>query len=59
MPRAKKNAVPFNIKMDKDVADKLNAYCEALGASKTAVVEKAVNEYLEGKEKLLGQGKKT
>lgn len=47
MPRAKKNAKPFSIKMDIDVYERLEAYCEKSGQSKTLAIERAVNMFID------------
>ena len=47
MPREKKEAKNFACKFDKTIFDKLEDYCRLSGQSKTAVVERAVEKYLE------------
>lgn len=46
MARAKKNGEFVNCKIRQDIADRLNAYSEETMIPKTAVVEKAIEEYL-------------
>lgn len=46
MARAKKNGEFINCKVRQDIADKLNAYSEKTMIPKTAIVEKAIAEYL-------------
>lgn len=46
MARAKKNGEFVNCKIRQDIADKLNAYSEKTMIPKTAIVEKAIEEYL-------------
>lgn len=46
MARAKKNGEFVNCKVRQDIADKLNAYSEKTMIPKTAIVEKAIEEYL-------------
>ena len=47
MPRKKKDYANVGIKMAKTVSDKLDKYCEESGMSKTAVIERAVNRYID------------
>lgn len=47
MPRAKKEAENFSCKIAIDVYRKLEEYCRVSGMSKTAVVEKAVERYVD------------
>lgn len=46
MARAKKNGEFVNCKVRQGIADKLNAYSEKTMIPKTAIVEKAIEEYL-------------
>lgn len=48
MPRAKKESVNFSCKLAIDICKKLEEYCRISGMSKTAVVEKAVERYVDG-----------
>lgn len=47
MSREKKEAKNFACKFDKAIFDKLEDFCRLSGQSKTAVVERAVEKYLE------------
>ena len=47
MPRLKKDYRPFSIRMAADTYDRMNNYCEETGVSKTAVIERAINMYLD------------
>lgn len=47
MARAKKNGEFVNCKVRQDIADRLNAYSEETMIPKTAIVEKAIEEYLD------------
>ena len=47
MPRDKKDAKNFACKFDREIFDKLEEFCELSGQSKTAVVERAVEKYVE------------
>lgn len=46
MPRAKKEAENFSCKIATDIYKLLQEYCEVSGLSKTAVVEKAIERYV-------------
>ncbi len=47
MPREKKDAKNFACKFDREIFEKLEEFCELSGQSKTLVVERAVEKYLE------------
>lgn len=47
MPREKKEAKNFACKFDKAIFDKLEEFCRLSGMSKTNVVERAVEKYVE------------
>ena len=47
MPREKKDAKNFACKFDRVIFEKLEEFCELSGQSKTMVVERAVEKYLE------------
>ena len=47
MARDKKDAKNFACKFDREIFDKLEEFCELSGQSKTAVVERAVEKYVE------------
>ena len=47
MPRAKKDGKFVNVYMEKSIADAADRYSEKTGVSKTKVIEKALEEYLE------------
>ena len=51
MPRAKKEGTYLNIKLRQDLYDRLAAYCAESGMPKTAVTEKALEQYLDKKMK--------
>ncbi|MDI9242945.1 hypothetical protein [Fusibacillus kribbianus] len=61
MPRPKKEYTHLNIKLDKEVSDILDAYCEETGATKTAAVEIAVKRcfasYVQNDDVETGTGK--
>ena len=47
MPREKNEAKNFACKFDKGIFDKLEDFCRLSGMSKTNVVERAVEKYIE------------
>ena len=47
MPRAKKESENFSCKIAIEINKKLEEYCTVSGLSKTAVVEKAVERYVD------------
>ena len=47
MPREKKNARNFACKFDGEIFERLEEFCSLSGQNKTAVVERAVDKYLE------------
>lgn len=47
MPREKKESKNFACKLDIEISEKLDEFCELSGWSKTTVVERAVKKYLE------------
>lgn len=56
MARPKKDAKILNIKLDREINEKLEKFCEESGQSKTVAVErflnKCLNEYFEKPEDL-------
>lgn len=47
MPRIKKESRNFACKFDKEIFERLEEFCQLSGQNKTAVVERAVQKYLE------------
>lgn len=47
MARPKKESHPFSIRMEKEIYDKLVAYCEDSGQPKTLAIERAVNRFID------------
>ncbi|MBQ8934108.1 MAG: ribbon-helix-helix protein, CopG family [Lachnospiraceae bacterium] len=47
MPRQKKDAQPISLKMDKSTFERLEAYCERAGQSKTVAIERALNKMID------------
>lgn len=46
MPRQKKDAKILNIKLDREIYEKLENFCEESGQSKTVAVERFLNKCL-------------
>lgn len=47
MPREKKDAKNFACKFNREIFERLEEFCKISGQNKTAVVERAVEKYLE------------
>lgn len=47
MPRVKKDAKTLNVKLDRQVHEDLERFCEETGMSKTIAVEKVLRKYLD------------
>lgn len=47
MPREKKDSKAFGCKFDREIFERLEEFCQLSGQNKTAVVERAVEKYLE------------
>lgn len=47
MPRPKKDNKAMSIRIDRTVFDRLEAYCEASGQSKTLAIERALSMYMD------------
>lgn len=46
MPRIKKDAVPFSIRLDRNVSQQLDNFIKDSGQSKTTAVERALQLYM-------------
>lgn len=46
MPREKKDAVSVAFRMDREIYERLTAFCEDSGQSKTTAVERALVMYI-------------
>lgn len=55
MARPKKESSPVTIRMDKKVYNRLNAFCERSGQPKTTAIERALSEYIDNYEKIMGK----
>ena len=47
MAKKTKESKPFSIRMDKSIFDRLEAFCEKSGQSKTVAIKRAVNMYVD------------
>lgn len=47
MPRQKKDAKILNIKLNTEISNKLEQFCEETGMTKTTATEKMLSQYLE------------
>ena len=47
MPRPKKDSKILNIRLDKEISDKLERFCDESGQSKTVAVERFLNRCLD------------
>lgn len=48
MPRQKKDAKILNIRLDREIYEKLEKFCEESGQSKTVAVERFLKKCLDG-----------
>ena len=46
--RAKKDNVPFSVRLEREIYEKLCKFCEDSGQSKTVAVERAIEMYVGG-----------
>ncbi len=58
MARPKKNSSPVTIRMDQEVYERLNAFCERSGQPKTTAIERALIEYIDAYDKLMERATK-
>jgi metal-responsive CopG/Arc/MetJ family transcriptional regulator len=47
MARPKKENHPITVRLDKDLFDRLNEFCERSGQSKTGAIERALKAYID------------
>lgn len=47
MPRPKKNAIVFNMRVDADVMERFKSYCDEVGQTRTLAFERIVSAYLD------------
>lgn len=47
MARPNKDSITINIRMEKEIAEKLEEFSKNAGMTKTIVIERAVKEYIE------------
>lgn len=59
MAKKTKESKPFSIRMEKTTFDRLEAFCDDAGQSKTLAVERAINAYIDDYDKKQKELKKT
>lgn len=47
MPRPKKDNHPLSMRIDKNIYERLNQYCEDSGQTKTMAIERALVSYID------------
>lgn len=47
MPKPRKDSHPFSIRMEQETCERLEAYCNKSGQSKTVAIERAVNFFID------------
>ena len=47
MPRQKQDKVPFSLRIDRTLLERLEQYCEDAGQTKTTAVERALTMYMD------------
>ena len=47
MPRPKKDNHPLSMRIDKNIYERLNQYCEDSGQTKTMAIERALVSYMD------------
>lgn len=55
MARPRKKSRPFSIKMEAEIYERLQAYCEESGQPKTVAIERAVNMFIDNYELKKGE----
>ncbi len=53
MARAKKASHPITIRMEQDLFDRMEDFCERSGQPKTTAIERALTEYIDAYDKLM------
>ena len=53
MPRQKKDNHPLSVRMDADVYNRLENYCETSGVPKTTAIERAVTQYIDNYDEMM------
>lgn len=59
MPRCKKDYKNLNIKLDREISEQFEIYCEELGQTKTTAIERILSKHLEDYERRKKDEKKT
>ena len=53
MARQKKESQPITIRMKRELFERMNAFCERSGQSKTVAIERALSEYIDAYDKIM------
>ncbi len=53
MARAKKASHPITIRMEQDLFDRMEDFCERSGQPKTVAIERALTEYIDNYDKMI------
>ncbi len=53
MARAKKASHPITIRMEQDLFDRMEDFCERSGQPKTVAIERALSEYIDNYDKMM------
>ena len=53
MARQKKESHPITIRMEQELFDRLNDFCDRSGQPKTVAIERALTEYINAYDKLM------
>lgn len=59
MSREKKKSQPMSLRIEQTVADRLSAFCEQSGQSKTTAIERAIVAYIDDYESMMKRAGKT
>ena len=57
MARAKKASHPITIRMEQDLFDRMEDFCERSGQPKTVAIERALTEYIDNYDKMMERAK--
>ena len=53
MSREKKKSQPMSLRIEQTIADRLSAFCEQSGQSKTTAIERAIVAYIDDYESMM------
>ena len=58
MSREKKKSQPMSLRIEQTIADRLSAFCEQSGQSKTTAIERAIVAYIDDYESMMKRAAK-